>query len=72
MTPVTSLQQLLVDLLKPPMKQLAVQPHSRNGWRRFGHTDVVATQPALLQIAQHAQAVIGKVQVPDAKTLEST
>lgn len=68
----TSLQELLVDFLKP-LDEAARDPQALIDWlATLGHTAAVAGHPTLLQIAQHAQAVIGKLEALDAQTLMST
>ncbi|MGH9886668.1 MAG: hypothetical protein ACREBE_14130, partial [bacterium] len=68
----TSLQALLVDFLKP-LDEVARDGSALAEWlASLGYTSAISRDPALLQIAQHGQAVLAKVQAFDAKTLEST
>src|SRR5689334_22388558 len=68
----TSLQELLTDFLRP-LDEAARDPKALIDWlAALGHTNAVSGHPTLLQIAKHAQVVIGKLEALDAETLKST
>lgn len=68
----SSLQKLLVDFLKP-LDEAAHNPRVLIDWlAALGYTNAVAGHPSMLQIAQHGQALIGKLEAFDAQTLQSS
>lgn len=68
----TSLQDLLIDFLKP-LDEAARDSSAFIEWlASLGHTTAISKHPTLLQIAQHAQSVIAKLAAFDSQTLQST
>ena len=66
-----SVRNALIDLLSP-LQEAARDPKALIEWlATLGQTEAIAADPALLEIARHAQVLIEKLAAFDAQTLKS-